>query len=292
MTVGLADAEPTDKVAAIRWLGCQGYDVAGPVLVELLDISQPQEVQSATTSVLSRFRDPRVAETLLERYGRLTPSIREQVVTVLLARTDRLDALLTAIEDGRVPPGDVPPVRRTLLLKSADVAVRERVERLFGSEATPAEKRAVIDRYRESLTDSPDLDRGRAVFRRECAVCHRAGGEGHDVGPALATIRGRTPAEVLEHILDPNREVSPHYLEYVVVTLDGLVKTGAIGSETPTSITLRQPEGKQETVLRQDIDSLTSSGKSLMPEGLEQKVSPQEMADLIGFLLEDVGAAP
>ncbi len=286
------EAELEHRVAAIRWLGCQGYEVAGPVLVELLDISQPQEVQSATTSVLSRFRDPRVAAALLERYGRLTPALREQVIIVLLARTDRLDALLTAIEKGEVPPGDIPPVRRTLLLKSGDAAVRERVQRLFGSEATPAEKRAVIERYRDVLTGSPDLDRGRAVFRRECATCHRAGGEGHDVGPALATIRSRTPAEVLEHILDPNREVSPHYLEYVVVTLDGLVKTGAIASETPTSITLRQPEGKQETVLRQDIDTISSSGKSLMPEGLEQKVTPEEMADLIGFLLEDVGAGP
>ena len=110
-------------------------------------------------------------------------------------------------------------------------------------------------------------------------------GEGHEVGPNLETVQNRTADELLVHILDPNREVSPNYIEYAVALTDGRVATGVIADETATSITLRRPEGAQETILRREIDEIASTGRSLMPEGLEQRIDPQEMADLLAFLL-------
>jgi len=74
-------------------------------------------------------------------------------------------------------------------------------------------------------------------------------------------------------------------LEYVVVLTDGRVSTGIIAAETPGSITLRRAEGAQETVLRRDIEALSSTGKSIMPEGVEKDLTPQDMADLLAFLL-------
>jgi len=144
----------------------------------------------------------------------------------------------------------------------------------------------VIATYQESLGLSGDVARGEKVFRRECIACHRIGKEGHDVGINLATVKNRTAGEVLVHVLDPNREVSPNFFEYIVVTDDGRTSTGVIAAETATSITLRRAEGKQETILRDNIEEITSSGISLMPEGLEKKVTVSEMADLLAFLLE------
>ncbi len=88
------------------------------------------------------------------------------------------------------------------------------------------------------------------------------------------------------HVLDPNREVSPNYLEYVVLLKNGKTTTGVIAAETPTSVTLRRSEGAQETILRGDIEELSNTGRSIMPEGLEKQISVQEMADLLAFLLE------
>jgi putative heme-binding domain-containing protein len=127
------------------------------------------------------------------------------------------------------------------------------------------------------------------VFQKNCAGCHRLGGEGADVGPNLETVRHHAPSQVLTHILDPNREVSPNYLEYLVTTRDGKTTSGVIVAETVTSLTLRRTGGVQETVLRQDIEEMASTNRSLMPDGLEQTVSPQEMADLIAFLLGKPG---
>ena len=110
-------------------------------------------------------------------------------------------------------------------------------------------------------------------------------GQGHDVGPNLASIRHRSGEEVMTQILDPNREVAPNFIQYVLTIDDGRVTTGIIASETATSITLKRAEDQQETILRQNIEEIASAGTSLMPEGLEKKLSHQDMADLLRFLL-------
>ncbi len=279
------DQSPAVRVACLRFTACGSAERALGLLGDLFDVRQPQEVQLAAADALGRFRDPRVTDLFLSRYRQLTPAVRETVVVLLLSQTDRTRRLLEAIESGGIPANDVPPVRRSLLTRSSDDALRTKAQALFGGERTSEERRQLLATYRQALARDSQPQRGEAVFRRDCIACHRLGKEGQDVGPALATIKGRIPSEVLEHVLDPNREVSPQYLEYAVVTRDGVIKTGIIASETPTSITLRQSGGKQETVLRTDIDEMTGSGKSLMPEGFEKKITPEEMADLIAFLL-------
>jgi putative heme-binding domain-containing protein len=220
----------------------------------------------------------------LSAYRGATPAVRAEVIHQLLARDARIGPLLDAIAAGTVSIADIPPGRRAILLRHADPSVRSRALAIFTREASGA-RGEIVKRYRSALALAADPGRGRLVARRVCLNCHSLGGEGNDVGPALETIRHRTPEEVLLHVLDPNREVSPDFYEYVVVLKDGRVITGVIASETPTSLTLRRAGGAGETILRGDIDELRSTGKSIMPEGLEGQVTPQEMADLLAFLL-------
>ena len=107
---------------------------------------------------------------------------------------------------------------------------------------------------------------------------------GVNVAPDISDSRVKLPEQLLTDILQPNRAIDNNYLSYTVVTSDGLTLTGVIASETGTSITLRQQEGKEATLLRTNIDELRSNGVSLMPDGLEKNIPPQEMADLIGFI--------
>jgi putative heme-binding domain-containing protein len=85
-------------------------------------------------------------------------------------------------------------------------------------------------------------------------------------------------------ILDPNRALEPNYANYLVATRDGRVLSGIIAAESATSITLRRAEGVEQVLLRQDLEQVSASGQSLMPEGLERNFSQAEMADLIEFL--------
>ena len=142
---------------------------------------------------------------------------------------------------------------------------------------------AVADGKMPSLL-APDPARGAKVYESTCMVCHKFAGKGNDIGPHLGTIKAWTPEQLLTNILDPNREVSPNFALYLVETHDGSTLSGLIASETAGNLTLKRADGGTDTVLRSEVKTLTSPGISLMPEGLEATITPQQMADLIRFL--------
>jgi putative heme-binding domain-containing protein len=104
------------------------------------------------------------------------------------------------------------------------------------------------------------------------------------VGPDLIAAVGRPAEELLVAILDPNQEVAPDGVGVVVATVDGQVRTGLVVEETPEAIRLRRAEGIEEMVPRAALEALRPTGRSLMPEGFEQVLTPQDLADLIGYL--------
>jgi putative heme-binding domain-containing protein len=129
-----------------------------------------------------------------------------------------------------------------------------------------------------------DAERGSKAYETACMVCHKFADKGNDVGPHLGTIKAWTAEQLVTNILDPNREVSPNFALYLVETNDGRTLSGLIASETAGNLTLKRADGGTDTVLRSEIKSLTSPGISLMPEGLEAAITPQQMADLIAYL--------
>ena len=284
--VQAADESATadQRARAIALMGQGKYERAKEVLPGLLATSQPTEVQAAAVRTLASFGRPEMVAVMLAPWKGYTPSLRSEVVELLLSRRLFVSPLLDAVEAPTVPAVQIPPVRRTLLLSDRDSAIRTRARALLAS-ALPGPRTEAIARYKPAIENPGNPDRGRVVFDRECMVCHKLGERGHAVGPNLAGVRRRTAEEILVNILDPNREVSPEYLEYTLALDDGRLVTGLVAGETPNGITLRGKEGAEQTILRRNVAELTSTGKSLMPEGLEKSVTPSEMADLIAFLL-------
>ena len=139
--------------------------------------------------------------------------------------------------------------------------------------------------YRPALSTPGDPTRGQAVFGRLCAACHKLGGQGYEIGPDLAALTDRSPEALLTAILDPNREVDARYVSYSVARKDGRVASGMIAAETASAVTLKREQGQTDLILRDEIDELTSAGRSLMPEGLENDLKPADLADLIAYLV-------
>jgi putative membrane-bound dehydrogenase-like protein len=252
------------------------------VLADLLGPSQPQPVQVQAIETLARFDDARIPAILLRTWRDLSPKLRATAAEALFSRPAWVEAFLDALEQGTVSRADVEPARLELLKSYPDAAVRIRAGRLFS--AVPARRQDVVAAYQKALELKGNPARGKDVFKAQCSTCHRLEGVGQQVGADLAAVRDRGLDAVLLNILDPNREVLPQFLSYVVVTKSGRVITGLIAVETATSLTIRQPDGREETVLRLHIDELRSTGLSYMPEGLEQQIDIPAMADLLAYL--------
>ncbi|MHC4404952.1 MAG: DUF7133 domain-containing protein, partial [Planctomycetota bacterium] len=277
--------EPLERrVAAARSLALASFDDAADILAGLLDSREPQAVQTAAVHALNRFDDREVAETIVDAWLGLTPKVRSEAAEALFARPERLWALLTAIEDKVIMPSQLDPARLQFLLSHPQQQIREEAARLL-EDAQLAPREEVVEAWRDVLDMEGDVQRGKAVFKRECAKCHRLEGVGVELGLPLNTIGNRGPETILLNVLDPNREVNPTYLNYIVITEEGLSITGMIESETATSVTLKRPEGETDTVLRANIDELVNTGLSIMPEGQEKLMTRREMADVIAYLM-------
>jgi putative heme-binding domain-containing protein len=278
-----SNAKPSERVEAIALLRLGSFEQCGDTLAELLNAAQPGDVQAAALSTLASYDSPRVASLLLDRWKTLGLRLRARAGDVLFSRRAWLDSLLTAIEEKRVALGDIEPGRLKLLATHRDEDLRERAKKLLELSGL-GRRDDVVRQYRGALTMSGDVERGRKIYRKICANCHKLEGTGHEVGPNLAAMRNRGPEAILLNVLDPNREVNPEFVSYALITTDGRTLSGMIAAETATSVTLRRAESASDTVLRIDIDLLQSSGLSLMPEGLEKEIDRQGMADLIAYI--------
>jgi putative heme-binding domain-containing protein len=250
-------------------------------------------VQMAAVEALASVpdTDAEAAKRLVAGWPGYSPLLRARVLDALLSRAAWQEALLASLEKSIIPPGQINATARRRLLDHRDKSIARRAARLF-AESSSAGRREVLDRYRDVLTMSGDAARGHVLFRQKCAACHRLEGVGHAVGPDLAALSNKSPEALWTAILDPNRAVEDKFVEYAAITADGRVLTGLLAAETGTSITLRGQEGKEQTILRSELDALRGTGKSLMPEGLEKELSEQDLADLIAYLSGQAPPAP
>jgi putative membrane-bound dehydrogenase-like protein len=273
-----------DRVEAIQTLALANFADVKALFTRLLDNRQAQEVQQAALATLGKYSDPGVGPIVTASWETLSPRLKTVAAETLVARPDRIVALLDAIEKGTVQAAEIEPARISLLTSHRDPAIKDRAAKLFGS-LKLARRQEVVDTYRPALKLTGDPVKGKLVFGKICAACHRVENVGHEIGPSLTAIKNRGAEAILLNVLDPSREVNPQFINYVLITDDGRSLTGMIASETATSVTLKRAENQQDTVLRLNIEELRSTGLSIMPEGMEKQIDQQTMADVIAYLM-------
>ncbi|HEY4312696.1 MAG TPA: PVC-type heme-binding CxxCH protein [Pirellulales bacterium] len=283
-------SDSASRKTAIALLGHWDFPKVGDTLLALVDPAQPVEMQAAAVHALGGMQHEPISAALLsaDRFAVYSPAVREEVLATMFSNKSHLPGLLQAIEAGAVPAGAVDSLRRKQLTEHSDPIIRERAAKMFGLN-TATDRGRVYDDCKAALSLTPDVGNGRVVFKKHCANCHRLDREGFAVGPDLFGIRNQPKETILLHIVVPEHEITQGFAAYTVETKDGRTLTGLLASETPVSITLRQPLGKEETVLRSDIEILLASKLSLMPQEFEKAMNRQELADLLAYLKGESG---
>jgi putative heme-binding domain-containing protein len=279
-----SNAKDASREPAIHLLGREPQKQSDDLklLTSLLEQPLSARAQTAVFDSLKRLRSPDVPGVLLAGWKQRAPSLRQSSIEVLFTRDEWMNAVLDSIENGTIGPNEISPANRQRLLRHSNAALQQRAQTIWsGQNASRAE---VLAKYQSATTLTGDSAKGATVFANACATCHFLRGQGHAVGPNLAALADKTPADFLTAILDPNAVVEPRFIAYNIETKDGLSLSGIVSAETATTLTLVQGGGGQETVLRSDIQEMRASGLSLMPEGLEQTMTPQDLANLIAYL--------
>jgi len=271
------------RQVAVRLLAFADLETAIANLPDLLQPQIPQPLQRAAVTSLAEQESDEIAETLLSAWRTFSPQVRRDVVDALVSKPARILTLLSAIESKEVNPSDIERDKKQVLMSHPNEQVRTRSTELFGGEVN-SDRARVVAEYQGVLDLQGNAERGLAVFKKTCSVCHQVGGVGYRVAPDLASVKNKSPADLLIAILDPNREAQPNFNVYTVVTDQGQTFTGIIAAETANSVTIRRAESKEDVILRSNIEDLISTGVSLMPEGLEKDLTQQDFADVIEFI--------
>jgi len=282
------DQQPLEKkLLAIRTLTHAPSRIAIKPLVEVLDPRQPPEIQAAAVKALAARNDPEIADHLLKTWSQAGPSLRSSLLDALFARPDRINKLLDAMESKKVVVS-LDSTRVQFLKTHPNKPLRERAVKLFAGLGN-TDRKKIVDSFKDALDLKPDVAKGKALFAKNCAACHRLEDVGNEVGANLmAALRNKTRDALLIDILDPSRELDTRFVNYRVTTLNGQTFSGILAVESPASITLRRAEKAEDTILRTQIDEITATAKSLMPEEFEKTLNKQDAADLIEYLLSVV----
>lgn len=272
-----------DRVAAVELLAYQPFDASAETFRTLLSTDQPAQVQEACVDALQQNGSTDAAQVVLDRWSQLGPTVRGTAIGLLLRRTDSTRMALSAMDAGTMNPSALSIDQRVRLLKHADEQIQSMATKLFGG-VVSSNRQQVAKDYEKSLAMESSTEHGQQVFTRVCAACHRIRGQGHQAGPDLSDVRNRSKDALLYDILDPNSKVEPRFTAYSILTLDGALFTGLIESETSEAVVLKMAEGKTKTIGRAEIDQMKANDVSLMPEGIEKDITPQQMADLLAYL--------
>jgi putative heme-binding domain-containing protein len=296
-TARAADArrEATERAGFIRLLGELKRPASLPALIERLGDKEPVPVRVAALSALQRYETPEVATAIVERYPKMTPALREQARDVLVSRSSWSANVLTAVAAGSLPAKDFSPeqVRRIFLHK--DAKINDRAEKVWGQvrASTSREKRGRIVAVSQILAKGPgDAGRGKPLVVKHCLNCHQLFDEGGKIGPDLTPLDRKNLDVLLPNVIDPSAVIREGYQQYNVVTADGRVLSGLLAENTPEKVTVLDAKGVRTTMRKKEIESMTRAETSLMPEGILDVLSDQELRDVFAFLRSEPRKPP
>jgi len=237
---------------------------------------------------LGAFEDAKTSSAILKIYAKLDTAGKRDALTTLASRVSFAKALMAAVARGVVKANELPADIVRQLRAHGVKDINATLDKVWGvSRSTPAAKLAEIAKYKkllEAKVNRPDnLPRGRALFQRTCAQCHKLYGEGGEIGPDITGSNRNNLDYLLTNMLDPNAEIPNDYRTTILRTKDNRVLVGVIRRSEGQSVTIATP-AEVVTVAKRDVAAIDPQDFSMMPEGLVLALKVDELRDLVAYL--------
>jgi putative membrane-bound dehydrogenase-like protein len=284
-TVQNASAPVAERQAALEALIAHST----PGLVALLHESLGDKALRRTAlRGLAAFPDNTTPARVLANYAEFTAGEKQDAVATLASRNTYALALLEAVEKKIVSPADISAFAARQLFALGDNLVTMRLRKVWGDvRTTLPDKQEQIAKFKAFLTPGflsrADTANGRQIYAKTCQQCHILYGEGGKIGPDLTGSNRANLDYILANILDPSSEISREFRMSVVAAKDGRVITGLVVESTPARLVV-QTATERVTLPAEDIDEMRLSESSIMPEGQLDKLTKEEVRDLIAYL--------
>jgi putative heme-binding domain-containing protein len=256
-------------------------------LLKILQAKEQEPLQLAALGALQAYKDDAIGAQVIEQFPSMSASVREVAVSMLVSRREWSKQLVLAVDAGKIAPGTIHLATLRKLLLHHDDQIGELVRKHWGEikGATTAQMLAEMNRLAAVVNErKADRYAGKKLYTAKCAACHTLHAQGGNVGPDLTSYKRDDVPQLLLHIINPNAEIREGYESSVIFTQSGRTLTGIVTEKNARVVVLRTAEGQQIVLPKDEIESVSVSGVSLMPEGLLQGLSDQEVCDLFAYL--------
>ncbi len=258
-------------------IGSREVDFAGVALLAAWINSLTAEVSSTPAALASDASSGGD-----DSSARLPASVREALSLAIVCAKHRSDPS---------PANAAAPIsneQASALARSSDPCISALFEAFLP--ATERQRRLATNASFAEVADlHGDAVAGEAYFfdsaRSQCSKCHRVGTRGSQLGPDLTQVgKASSATQLFESLLDPSRVIAPQYQSHTMLLLSGEVVTGLIKEETAESLTLLSPQGTVQTIKISELEARNPAPQSLMPSGLTNALTAQQIADLLAYL--------
>ena len=255
-----------------------------PALAQALGGSR-EAVSVAIAGALATSGDASVGKVLYAAFPKSAGTFRSTLFSALVGRSEWAGLVLDALETKSLSAMQLGPMQVSQLVRNPDEAVAKRAAAVLtklNAGSSPA-KDDLVAKLRPEVEMPGDIAKGKELFAGVCQTCHKIGNVGNDFGPNLQGIGSHPAAELLVHIVDPNRMVDDEHRTWNIKMKDGTQYSALIGSENPTFVKLKLPGGLSAELKVTDIVSRERSPNSLMPEGFEA-LGAEGLRNVIAYL--------
>ncbi|MCA9050620.1 MAG: c-type cytochrome, partial [Planctomycetaceae bacterium] len=238
---------------------------------------------------LASYNDPRVPKDLIRQWNNLRHGAKDAAMDTLCSRRNYAEELARALADNRISSEDISAAQVRQLLAFSSDDINQVIHAKWGViNESSAARAAVMERLKQELTGEvlgrADHVAGAALFKKSCGACHRLYGDGGQIGPDLTGSNRGNLDYLLTNIIEPSAVVPKQFTVSVILLTSGRVVTGVVVGETEQSISV-QTDKELLTISKADIEERTLTTKSLMPDGLLDTLSPEQIRDLFAFVM-------
>ena len=282
-----AKAVSADRIAIVRVFGEVKHPAAVPELLEMARADGPVELRMAACTALQIYDDSVIADQLLQSWTELPAAIQSTTLNLLTSRPAWSKCLLEAVVAGRVAKDGFSADVLARLRLNRDDTLKVLLDRHFPATPPPASAalRPRIQQVADIIAAKPgDPYKGEPLYMAKCAACHTLFFKGGKIGPDLTNYQRDDPGTMLISIIDPNAEIREGFANHLVTTKDGRTLSGFLADQDAGNLVLRGFDGVDINLRREDVATLTPAGFSLMPPGLLEGMSDEDIQHLFAYL--------
>ncbi len=288
-TISTPNADKAQRLAFIRIFGEVTNPAAVPVLQQVVSKDKSEQLRRAALLSMQSYPDAGIGNRVITLHNTLPEPLRESAQSLLVSRRDWASQFLAAIDSGAIDKQAVPvEIQRKLLLhnnKDINNLVRKHFGQVSGATTQQMQKR--IEELNDMLVTAKGAGNpysGKVLYRQTCGKCHTLFTEGGKIGPDLTGFKRDDIRGILMNVINPSAEIRKGFENYTVLTESGRIVTGFIADQDNQVVVVRGVNGQNIVVPRDDIDEMVANPKSVMPDGLLDKLSNEQIKHLFAFL--------